>query len=100
MSEPRLPDKSHDIPKRLIWAAWLKVKSKAERPGRPGAGVETAGRVRGHACGAETGPVLAAIMSSAWRERAELLRRQAFEYLIGIDVTPQGSIVNYTDRWL
>ena len=27
MSEPKLQGKSHDIPKRLIWAAWLKVKS-------------------------------------------------------------------------
>ena len=33
MSEPRLQGKSHDIPKRLIWAAWLKVKRTEERPG-------------------------------------------------------------------
>ena len=24
--EPRLKGKSHDIPKRLVWDAWLKVK--------------------------------------------------------------------------
>ena len=33
MSEPRLPGKSHDIPKRLVWDAWLKVKRTEERPG-------------------------------------------------------------------
>ena len=33
MSEPRLPGKSHDIPKRLMWGAWLKVKRTVERPG-------------------------------------------------------------------
>jgi RNA-directed DNA polymerase len=26
MSEPLLEGKSHDIPKRLVWDAWLKVK--------------------------------------------------------------------------
>ncbi len=26
MHEPKLKGKSHDIPKRLVWDAWLKVK--------------------------------------------------------------------------
>jgi len=26
MSKPMLEGKSHDIPKRLVWEAWLKVK--------------------------------------------------------------------------
>jgi RNA-directed DNA polymerase len=33
MSEPLLEGKSHDIPKRLVWDAWLKVKEMGERPG-------------------------------------------------------------------
>ncbi len=40
MSEPRLQGKSHDIPKRLIWAAWLKVKSKGGAAGADGVTIE------------------------------------------------------------
>jgi group II intron reverse transcriptase/maturase len=36
MSQPRLQGKSHDIPKRLIWAAWLKVKSNGGAAGADG----------------------------------------------------------------
>src|SRR5262249_50427772 len=36
MSEPRLPGKSHDISKRLIWDAWLKVKSNGGAAGADG----------------------------------------------------------------
>jgi RNA-directed DNA polymerase len=40
MSEPRLQGKSHDIPKRLIWAAWLKVKSNGGAAGADGVTIE------------------------------------------------------------
>lgn len=40
MSEPRLQGKSHDIPKQLIWAAWLKVKSKGGAAGADGVTIE------------------------------------------------------------
>ena len=40
MSEPRLPGKSHDIPKRLIWVAWLKVKSNGGAAGADGVTIE------------------------------------------------------------
>jgi RNA-directed DNA polymerase len=40
MSEPRLQGKSHDIPKRLIWDAWLKVKSKGGAAGADGVTIE------------------------------------------------------------
>lgn len=40
MSEPRLPGKSYDIPKRLIWAAWLKVKSNGGAAGADGVTIE------------------------------------------------------------
>jgi RNA-directed DNA polymerase len=40
MSEPRLQGKSHGIPKRLIWAAWLKVKSKGGAAGADGVTIE------------------------------------------------------------
>ena len=36
MSEPKLQGKSHDIPKKLVWSAWLKVK---ENGGAAGDGV-------------------------------------------------------------
>jgi RNA-directed DNA polymerase len=36
MSEPRLQGKSHDIPKQLIWDAWLKVRSKGGAAGADG----------------------------------------------------------------
>jgi group II intron reverse transcriptase/maturase len=36
MSEPRLQGKSHDIPKRLIWDAWLKVKENGGAAGVDG----------------------------------------------------------------
>jgi RNA-directed DNA polymerase len=40
MSEPRLPGKSHDIPKQLIWDAWLKVKSNGGAAGADGVTIE------------------------------------------------------------
>ena len=40
MSEPRLQGKSQDIPKQLIWAAWLKVKSNGGAAGADGVTIE------------------------------------------------------------
>src|SRR5438876_1420358 len=40
MSEPRLQGKSHDIPKRLIWDAWLKVKENGGAAGADGVAIE------------------------------------------------------------
>jgi RNA-directed DNA polymerase len=40
MSEPLLQGKSHDIPKQLIWAAWLKVKSNGGAAGADGVTIE------------------------------------------------------------
>ena len=40
MSEPRLQGKSHDVPKQLIWAAWLKVKSNGGAAGADGVTIE------------------------------------------------------------
>jgi RNA-directed DNA polymerase len=40
MSEPRLQGKSHDIPKRLIWDAWLKVKENGGAAGADGVTIE------------------------------------------------------------
>jgi len=36
MSEPRLQGKSYDIPKQLVWDAWLKVRSKGGAAGADG----------------------------------------------------------------
>ena len=36
MSEPSLPGKSHDIPKRLVWDAWVKVKKNGGAAGVDG----------------------------------------------------------------
>ncbi len=41
MSEPESQGKSYDIPKRLVWDAWLKVK---ENGGPAGAGGVTIGQ--------------------------------------------------------
>jgi RNA-directed DNA polymerase len=40
VSQPGLQGKSYDIPKRLIWAAWLKVKSKGGAAGADGVTIE------------------------------------------------------------
>lgn len=40
MSQSGLSGKSHDIPKRLIWAAWLKVKGNGGAAGADGVTVE------------------------------------------------------------
>jgi group II intron reverse transcriptase/maturase len=40
MSEPRLQGKSHDIPERLIWDAWLKVKENGGEAGADGVTIE------------------------------------------------------------
>src|SRR4249920_2500887 len=36
MREPKLKGKSYDIPKRLLWDAWLKVKKKGGAAGADG----------------------------------------------------------------
>ena len=36
MSKPMLEGKSHDIPKRLVWEAWLKVKKNGGAGGVDG----------------------------------------------------------------
>jgi len=40
MSEPGLQGKTHDIPKQLVWDAWLKVKSKGGAAGADGVTIE------------------------------------------------------------
>jgi RNA-directed DNA polymerase len=40
MSQPGLQGKSHDIPKRLIWDAWLKVKENRGAAGADGVTIE------------------------------------------------------------
>lgn len=40
MSEPRLHGKAHDIPKQLVWDAWLKVKRKGGAGGADGVTIE------------------------------------------------------------
>jgi RNA-directed DNA polymerase len=40
MSEPRLQGKAYDIPKRLVWDAWLKVKSRGGAGGADGVSIE------------------------------------------------------------
>jgi hypothetical protein len=37
MTEPMLQGKTHDIPKRLVWDAWLKVKENKGAAGADGA---------------------------------------------------------------
>ena len=41
--EPKLKGKSYDIPKRLVWEAWLKVKSNGGAAGADGVTIEQFG---------------------------------------------------------
>jgi hypothetical protein len=38
--KPRLKGKSHDIPKQLVWDAWLKVKENGGAAGADGVTIE------------------------------------------------------------
>ena len=38
--EPKLKGKSYDIPKRLVWDAWLKVKENGGAAGPDGVSIE------------------------------------------------------------
>jgi hypothetical protein len=38
--EPKLKGKSHDIPKQLVWDAWLEVKEKGGAAGADGVTIE------------------------------------------------------------
>ena len=40
MTEPMLQGKTHDIPKRLVWDAWLKVKENKGAAGADGMTIE------------------------------------------------------------
>src|ERR1700692_4518907 len=40
MSKPMLEGKSYDIPKRLVWEAWLKVKKNGGAGGADGVTIE------------------------------------------------------------
>jgi len=40
MSEPKLQGKTHDIPKQLVWDAWLKVKRNGGAAGADGVSIE------------------------------------------------------------
>ncbi|MBC6463875.1 DNA polymerase, partial [Actinomadura sp. HBU206391] len=40
MSEPKSQSKSYDIPKRMVWDAWLKVKENGGAAGADGVTIE------------------------------------------------------------
>ena len=72
MREPKLKGKSYDIPKRLVWDAWLKVKENGGAAGPDGVSIEQFGEdlsrnrigdpLERHACaaGAQAGGALRA----------------------------------------
>src|SRR5260370_24943446 len=43
MTEPMLQGKTHDIPKRLVWDAWLKVKENGGAAGADGVTIQRFG---------------------------------------------------------
>ncbi|MGB8385933.1 MAG: hypothetical protein WCG47_32625 [Dermatophilaceae bacterium] len=45
MSEPKSKVKSHDIPKQLVWDAWLKVKENGGAAGVDGVTIEQLRRI-------------------------------------------------------
>ena len=56
MHEPKLKGKSHDIPKQLVWDAWLKVKENGGAAGADGVTIEQfeedlSGRTTSTGCG-------------------------------------------------
>ena len=51
MSEPELRGKAHDVPKRLVWDAWLKVKRNGGAAGADGVTIEQFGeRLKDNLC--------------------------------------------------
>ena len=40
MTEPMAQGKTHDVPKRLVWEAWLKVKENQGAAGADGVTIE------------------------------------------------------------
>src|SRR5664280_956275 len=56
MSEPKLQGKSYDIPKQLVWDAWLKVKRNGGAAGADGVTIEVGPLGRAVQFGVGVGP--------------------------------------------